>query len=435
MAATLFSWRLFGCGLLTALALLGPAQAAGPQRKPLFTLSDELLNEGLTYLLPYLEQQYAQHFPGPQTDRRQGAITYRCYPGTGNCVGYDATAIHATGPVVGGATTPVPVATLADFCGQQPAACGLSMRRQLTVAGLTRHYVVHVPWRARALAQPAVVFMLHGTSGDGPQFLAHSGWREKADAEGLIAVFPTALRHCFFEDDNGNGVFDPDEIRSPTKWADGMLGQPGTRPLCTDAQRNTLPPEAAAAADHPLADDLAFFRQMVADLTSTFAGDPRRVYVTGFSNGGQMTLRLAREASDLIAAAASNAGGSPGSLFTTPAPRPMSMIYAVGDVDDRYIGETPSAPIPSDRDLGSDPIFLNAIRPFLTVLSLGSEPHRWQAATLFGDAMSVHQYTASTATPAAANQLIAVIIKGLGHSYPNYMPDALWPFFRDQRLP
>ena len=40
-----------------------------------------------------------------------------------------------------------------------------------------------------------LVFMFHGTSGDGERFLRISGWREQADATGLVAVFPTGLRY------------------------------------------------------------------------------------------------------------------------------------------------------------------------------------------------------------------------------------------------
>ena len=41
--------------------------------------------------------------------------------------------------------------------------------------------------------------MFHGSSGTGEQFLRTSGWREQADREGLIAVFPTGLRYRVLE--------------------------------------------------------------------------------------------------------------------------------------------------------------------------------------------------------------------------------------------
>lgn len=418
----------------TATAM--PASATPPpaRKHALFTIADSLVNEALAAtLLPYIEQTYPAFFPGPQPTLRTGPYAYRCYPATGNCVGLTSTDLYVLGPVAGGAAHPVRVSSIADFCRDRAAACGITVRRQVVVAGLTRHYIVYLPWKAAGQTQTPVVFMLHGTTGTGDEFLVNSGWREKADAEGLIAVFPTALRHCFYEDDNGNGIFEANEIKSPTKWADSLLGRADIRPLCSDAQRLTLPAAAAALTDHPLADDVAFFRQMVTDLTANFAADARRIYVSGFSNGGQMALRLAHEASTIIAAAASNAGAVQGGFAGTAA-RQMSMIYAVGDQDDRYTDGRSVATLPL-HDVGTVPIFLAMVQPFLGTTSLASSPYTWQQATLYGDLMSIYEYRSSTAIPAAGNVLYTAIIQGLTHRYPSYMPDALWSFFRDQSLP
>ena len=63
--------------------------------------------------------------------------------------------------------------------------------------GHQRRYEVYVPANARRNAP--VVFMFHGGSGDGERFLKISGWREQADATGLIAVFPTGERYRITE--------------------------------------------------------------------------------------------------------------------------------------------------------------------------------------------------------------------------------------------
>lgn len=434
LAGTLLAALLAGCGGGGRPGdTSAPAAAPDERRRALWSISDDLLNEALAAtLLPYIEQQYAVHFPGTVPTQVAPPYVYRCYPATGNCVGYTATDLYALGPVVGSAVTPVRVGSLAEFCDARPVACGLKLRRTATIQGLTRHYIVHLPWRARGQVNTPAVFMLHGTSGDGEQFYNGSGWREKADAEGLIAVFPTALRHCYYDDDDKNGVFaHPAERRTPTKWADSFLGDPTDRPLCTAEQRVGLPAEALAAVDHPLADDVAFFRAMVADITTNFAADAKRIYVSGFSNGGQMSLRLAHEASDLIAAAASNGGGAQARL-NGPAPRPMSMIYAVGDRDDRY-GVSAESPFPM-TDQGSTARYQHMNEPFLGVLSL-STTYSWQQATLYGHLMSIYTHTTSTATPAAGNTYHMAVIQGLDHHYPNYMPDLLWNFFRDKSMP
>ena len=73
-----------------------------------------------------------------------------------------------------------------------PYAAGVNCRT-IQVDGHPRQYLVYVPRRHAARAP--VVFMFHGSSGNGARFLRISGWREQADRTGLIAVFPTGLRY------------------------------------------------------------------------------------------------------------------------------------------------------------------------------------------------------------------------------------------------
>jgi len=51
-------------------------------------------------------------------------------------------------------------------------------------------------------------------------------------------------------------------------------------------------------------DDVGFIRAVVAAVAGEAAVDPRRIYVTGLSNGGALSQRLACDAADLFAAAA-----------------------------------------------------------------------------------------------------------------------------------
>lgn len=425
---------LAGCGGGEPIAPPDANASAGPQRQARFTLSDDLINEAV-WLLPAIEQLYPQFFPASSSvsTQRSGTIHYRCYAATNNCVGFDGSDIYAMGPVVNSLGVPVRVVSLADFCAANARACGFTLQKTVQIQGLTRHYIVYLPWKARGQVDTPTVFMLHGTTGTGGEFYEHSGWREKADAEGLIAVFPTALRHCYLEDDDHDGLIEETERQTPTKWAGGELGS-ATQPLCTEAQRATLPAEARAAVDHPLADDMAFFRAMVADVTANHAADPKRIYVSGFSNGAQMSSRLMREASDLVAAVAANAGTLHDSL-ATPAPRPMSMIFMVGEKDDRFTWAIPGGVIPLTSDLTAVPFYASLTGKYRAALSLADTPYTWQQTRLFGDDMSVYRYATSTLNPAAGNELYVAIVQGLTHRYPDYMPDLLWPWFLSKRMP
>eukprot|EP01062_Namystynia_karyoxenos_P016946 TRINITY_DN16241_c0_g1_i1.p1 TRINITY_DN16241_c0_g1~~TRINITY_DN16241_c0_g1_i1.p1 ORF type:complete len:396 (+),score=64.01 TRINITY_DN16241_c0_g1_i1:96-1190(+) len=90
-------------------------------------------------------------------------------------------------------------------------------------------------------------------------------------------------------------------------------------------------------------DDVARVRRAVAAAIDSHPGgiDPARIYVTGMSNGGFMTNRLACEAADLFAAAASVSGTLvnrpgrllPGKAFECNPQRPVPMLHFHGTAD------------------------------------------------------------------------------------------------------
>ena len=133
-------------------------------------------------------------------------------------------------------------------------------RHTLPVGGLDRSYGVHrAPPAARsAAARPGgLVIVLHGSGGDGASMRAMFGQRLEAftDRAGFHVVYPDGFeRH----------------------W--------------NDCRRS-----AAYAANVRDVDDPAFLRAIVEAMTREAGVDPARVFVAGFSNGGQMVFRLALE--------------------------------------------------------------------------------------------------------------------------------------------
>jgi len=79
-------------------------------------------------------------------------------------------------------------------------------------------------------------------------------------------------------------------------------------------------------------DDLAFLSAVFDDATSRARADPRRLYLTGFSNGAAMAFRAAAELSDRIAAVAPVAGYCRVSDSFRPA-RPVPTLYLIGAAD------------------------------------------------------------------------------------------------------
>ena len=149
---------------------------------------------------------------------------------------------------------------------------------------------------------PPLVLILHGAGGDGPSYLTKNHWAAKADAAGFVAVAPSgrpALRD------------QPADFRTnPRIWNSGQLGRQNPRAKL---------------------DDVAFVRALLDDLAVRLPHDPKRVFVTGHSNGAGMTFRLGAELSERFAALAPVAG-----MVAVPDPKPTHprpTLYIIGDRD------------------------------------------------------------------------------------------------------
>src|SRR5262245_40315906 len=143
--------------------------------------------------------------------------------------------VAAAAAVPGSASAPVPCAT------QGPTGTAYAQGvncRTVDLDGHPREFLVYVPQTPPAGGRRPVVFMFHGSGGDGERFLKISGWREQADAAGLIAVFPTAKRYRVLETG-----------RLTSKW--------NSFALADQIDRTELPPGSDPGAPVP-ADDVGF---------------------------------------------------------------------------------------------------------------------------------------------------------------------------------
>ena len=214
-----------------------------------------------------------------------------------------------------------------------PYAVGVNCR-VVAVDGHPRQFIVYVPRRPRTSAPAPLVFMFHGGSGTGEQFLRISGWREQADATGLIAVFPTRCARG--------------------RWTRAGSDALEHFTLASEIDLGIRPPGYPAGAPWP-ADDVGFVDAMVADIGAGLPIDRHRMYASGFSNGAAFTARLAVERSRVLAAAAFSGGGLPAAHV--PA-RPIPMYAAVGTLDDRVLAQTGPPPLSA---LPLDPVDLLAV--------------------------------------------------------------------------
>jgi polyhydroxybutyrate depolymerase len=283
------------------------------------------------------------------------------------------------------------------------------IRKTTTVDGDTREYYVHVPLKYDGKTAVPVVFMFHGTSGDGEKFYNISGWKEKAEIENILTVYPSSWRYCFTDPDDGL-------VKNNTKWNDFHL----STILCAGERAR---------------DDVKFVAQMISELQAAYNVDARRVYASGFSNGGQFSSRLAVDLSDKLAAVASNAGGLPAATAYTPK-RKLPVTYMVGTHDDRYMGLNGGQPLPTDLGaLFEIPYFRGLAGSYIATFGLQ------QTYSVSGVPGVEPVATFPSATGAPANLFHMVVVKDMTHIYPNgdnfpiSAPNQLWDFFKPYSLP
>ena len=187
--------------------------------------------------------------------------------------------------------------------GAAVRAKGLVQGESMTVGTLTRDFSYYVPSTKSGKSLPIVIY-LHG-HGDNMRHILGKGRKYSASAEWMVV----AEREGFL-------VFYPLGMKGP-----GRRGKTGWNDCRTDAKGN------------PDCDDVAFVRQIVDYAVQEQKGDRSRVYVTGMSNGGHMTMRVAMEMSEVVAAVAPIAALLPNSSGCNPPSQPVPILMMHGTDD------------------------------------------------------------------------------------------------------
>jgi polyhydroxybutyrate depolymerase len=204
------------------------------------------------------------------------------------------------------------------------------------------------------------------------------GWGELSQREGCLVVFPEATCE---DPSRPAGVRD-----NPRIWNDGSRRS-------AVAKRNV--------------DDIGYLAAVLDDVQTTFAVDSRRVFLTGFSNGGSMAFRAGIELSHRLAAIAPVSGHL---CLEDPTPvRPVSMLYMIGLADpiNPFAGGDTVSPWGSRRQ---KPPIMDSIRAWLRLIDAPEQAtHQWQSDGVtqicYGPGRTgreVHLYT----------------IEGQGHEWP-----------------
>lgn len=278
--------------------------------------------------------------------------------------------------------------------------------RRVRVGDLDRRYLVHIPPGHDPAVPTPVVLAFHGGGGNADGMAEFSGLSRKADSAGFIVVYP-----------DGTGRLP----RVLTFNAGDCCGQAAARNV----------------------DDVAFARTLLDDLATVVAVDPRRIYVTGMSNGAMMAYRLASELSDRIAAVAPVAGPM-GTAACAPG-RPVPLIHFHGDADE-------FAPFAGGRGRGiSGTLFRSvedSIAAWVEADGCSAEPEMTDLPDREHDGTRVRMERHGGGRDGA--EVVLVVIEGGGHTWPGREPrlrtlgpstrdisanDLMWEFFERHPLP
>lgn len=154
---------------------------------------------------------------------------------------------------------------------RQPVLTGSSEDASVRQGERRRSYVLYVP--QKVAERPALLVVLHSSQSNGEHMRRDSGYRfdALADRDGFLVLYP-----------------------------DGFEGH------WNDCRR-----AASYSARRLNIDDVGFLSGMIERLQRERGVNPAQVFVTGYSNGGQMALRMAAEAPDEVAGVAAVAASLP----------------------------------------------------------------------------------------------------------------------------
>lgn len=248
-------------------------------------------------------------------------------------------------------------------CAPVPGSTGTgtlpvgSSRHSLDVNGTGREFVVYRPPAAAADGYPVVV-MLHGGLGSAQQAERSYSWDDVASSQGFVVLYPDGLDRA---------------------WNAGS---------CCGAPARTA------------VDDVGFITAALAEVGRMVRVDPRRIYVTGMSNGAMMAYRLACE-TDAFAAVAPVAGDQ---MVECGHRSPASLLHIHGTAD---------AKVPLDGSPGSGVGKVDG-PPVQQVVD------GWLEADRCGPLArtSTGEVTTATASCAQGRAVELVTVAGAGHQWP-----------------
>ncbi|MBU9722137.1 MULTISPECIES: alpha/beta hydrolase family esterase [Bacillaceae] len=178
-----------------------------------------------------------------------------------------------------------------------------------------RNFQYYIPSSYDGQSDVPLLFYFHGMGGSGN---VQGAWRDIAEEEGVIAVFPSST---VLPLDDPNSGYLPGFFGNPLPVA-GTQWDPGYSIALQYIYRDQV-------------DDVGFVSAMIDHFDELYTIDLDRVYATGFSSGGMFSFNLAVNLSDRLAAVAPlGATMTLGYELNDESPTtPISIIHVMGEAD------------------------------------------------------------------------------------------------------
>lgn len=182
-----------------------------------------------------------------------------------------------------------------------PVFAGSNHRNSFMYDSLKRTFIIHLPSDYNRSVKLPLVIALHGRGGNGAgmRILTRKGFNHLAERDGFIVVYPDGIER---------------------NWNDGRMDE-----------------EANDRAHRDNIDDVGFISALIDYMIEDYNTDPKRVYLTGISNGAIMSYRLACEIPHKIAAIAPVDGNIPIMLFPECSPSLPVSVLAINNTDDPLV--------------------------------------------------------------------------------------------------
>lgn len=181
--------------------------------------------------------------------------------------------------------------------------------QSIDVNGVKRQYRIYIPSSYSSEEEMPLLIALHGGMGDAYQIQNDYGFDPVAEKYGFIVVYPDGLGFLKY---------------SLHAWNSGYIK--------AALERGT--------------DDVLFLTTLIQSLQETYSINSSRIYMTGHSNGGMMTYRMAGEHPELFAAVAPVAASIGGKIdsssteYIIPTPSvPISVVHIHGKKDKNVLFE------------------------------------------------------------------------------------------------